>query len=426
MNEPVIELQHVSKRFVFTPDKPQSVLETFVSFFSRRRRTHAQDVWAVRDVSFAVQPGQCLGIVGRNGGGKSTILKLIARILQPTSGQIIVRGRVSALLELGAGFHQDLTGRENIYLNASVLGLSHEEIDHYFDDIVEFSELGDYIDMPVKYYSSGMYMRLGFSVAIHVQPDILIIDEILAVGDQPFQAKCIDRIMDLKRQGVTILLISHNAGMIQKLCTDVIWLDQGKVRAAGPADQVIEQYKDFTFKRVGEQIQFQNQTASFKRWGTRQIEITAVRFLNQAGEETTVFKTGDAMTVEIQFFAHEPIADPEFGLAIFRQDGLHLNGPNNRLAGLELGIIEGPGVIRYCVQSLPLLPARYRLTAAIHDSYQPIAYDYHEEAYSFRIIEGGTQETEGLLALPATWELGSNALDSQIANRQNSNAHLVV
>ncbi len=426
MNEPVIELQHVSKRFVFTPDKPQSVLESFVSFFSRRRRSHTQAVWAVRDVSFAVQPGQCLGIVGRNGGGKSTILKMIARILQPTSGQIMVRGRVSALLELGAGFHQDLTGRENIYLNASVLGLSHKEIDRHFNDIVEFSELGEYIDMPVKFYSSGMYMRLGFSVAIHVQPDVLIIDEILTVGDQPFQAKCMDRIMELKRQGVTIILISHNIGMMQKLCTEVIWLDQGKVRAAGPADEIIEQYKDFTYQRVGEQIQFQNQTTRFKRWGTRQIEITAVRFLNQEGEETTIFKTGDPMTVEIHYIAHEPIADPEFGLAIFRQDGLHLNGPNNRSGGLELGIVEGPGVIRYCVESLPLLPSRYQLTAAVHDSYQPIAYDYHEEAYSFRVVEGGTKESEGLLALPATWELGSNALDSQFPNRQNSQAQILV
>jgi ABC-type polysaccharide/polyol phosphate transport system ATPase subunit len=423
MNEPVIELQNVSKRFAFTPDKPQSVLETLVSFFSRHGRSRSQDLWAVRDVSFAVQSGQCVGIIGRNGSGKSTALKLIARILQPTSGQITVRGRVSALLELGAGFHPDLTGRENIYLNASLLGLSQEEIDHHFNDIVAFSELDEFIDMPVKHYSSGMYMRLGFSVAIHVHPDILIVDEILAVGDQSFQAKCMDRIIEMKRKGVTILLISHNMGMIRKLCSDLVWLDQGQVQMVGPTEEVVEQYIDTIFQRVGQQLQLRNQTASFKRWGTRQIEITAVRFLNAAGEETTLFKTGDSMTVEMEYIAHEPIANPEFGLAIFRQDGLHINGPNTRLAGRDLGVIEGPGIIRYCVESLPLLPARYQLTAAIHDSYRPIAYDYHEEAYSFRVIEGGTNETDGVMVLPAMWKLGTIALDGEESNSQNLHAH---
>jgi ABC-type polysaccharide/polyol phosphate transport system ATPase subunit len=394
-----------------------------VSFFSRRGRSASQDLWAVRDVTFSVQPGQCLGIIGRNGSGKSTILKLIARILQPTSGQIAVRGRVSALLELGAGFHLDLTGRENIYLNASVLGLSEEEIDRHFDDIVAFSELGEFIDMPVKHYSSGMYMRLGFSVAIHVHPDLLIVDEILAVGDQSFQAKCVDRIMDMKRRGVTILLISHNMGMVRKLCSDLIWLDGGQMRMMGPAEEVIEQYMDLTFQRVGQQLQRQNQTAIFKRWGTRQIEISGVRFLNEAGEETTLFRTGDSMTVELSYTAHEPIPNPEIGLAIYRQDGLHVNGPNTRLAGLDLGMVEGPGVVRYCVENLPLLPARYQLTAAIHDSYRPIAYDYHEEAYAFRVIEGGTNETDGLIVLPAIWKLGTNAHDEAAADGQNLHAH---
>jgi len=326
-------------------------------------------------------------------------------------------------LELGAGFHQDLTGRENIYLNASLLGLSQEEIDFHFDDIVAFSELEEFIDMPVKHYSSGMYMRLGFSVAIHVYPDILIIDEILAVGDQSFQAKCMDRIIAMKRKGVTILLISHNMDMLRKLCSDLVWLDQGLVRMVGPTEQVVEQYKDTMFQRIGHQIQFQNETATFKRWGTRQIEITAVRFTNAAGEETTLFKTGDSMMVEIAYIAHEPIPNPEFGLAIFRQDGLHINGPNTRLAGLDLGIVEGSGVVKYAVQSLPLLPARYQLTAAIHDSHHPIAYDYHEEAYAFRVIEGGTSETNGAVAIPAVWKLGTIALDEKRTDSQNLHAH---
>ncbi len=409
-SQPAIRLQKVSKRFAFTPDTPQSVLESLISVVSRRR-AKAQDLWAVRDVSFEVQPGQCVGIIGRNGSGKSSLLKLIARIIQPTSGQIEVRGRVSALLELGAGFHQDLTGRENIYLNASVLGLSSAETEALFDDIVTFSELGSFIDMPVKHYSSGMYMRLGFSVAIHVRPDILIVDEILAVGDQSFQAKCIDRIVEMKREGVTILFISHDLSTIGNLCSDVVWLEQGRVVQTGPTDHVLTQYRDHLFQRVGQQLTIENEAGGYRRWGTRQIEITGVRLLNEADEETTIFQTGDSLRVEIAYTAHEPIVEPEFGLALYRHDGLHLNGPNTRIAGLEMGVVEGSGLVSYTIERLPFLPGRYQLTAAIHNSRRPLAYDFHEEAYAFRVIEGGTRETDGLLALEAKWDWYSLPVD---------------
>jgi len=409
-SQPAIRLQNVSKRFAFTPDTPQSVLESLISFVSRRR-AQTQDLWAVRDVSFEVQPGQCIGIIGRNGSGKSSLLKLIARIIQPTSGQIEVRGRVSALLELGAGFHQDLTGRENIYLNASVLGLSRTETEALFDDIVAFSELGRFIDMPVKHYSSGMYMRLGFSVAIHVRPDILIVDEILAVGDQSFQAKCIDRIVEMKRDGVTILFISHDLSTIGNLCSDVVWLERGRVVQIGPTDHVLTQYRDHLFQRVGQQLSIENEAGGYRRWGTRQIEITGVRLLNEAGEEATIFRTGDGLRVEIAYTAHEPIVEPEFGLALYRHDGLHLNGPNTRIAGLEMGVVEGSGVVSYTIERLPFLPGRYQLTAAIHDGERPLAYDFHEEAYAFRVIEGGTRERDGLLALAAKWEWYSLPVD---------------
>lgn len=400
---PAIQLQDVGKRFAFTPDTPQSVLESLISVASRRRESKPQNLWAVRHVTFDVMPGQCVGIIGRNGSGKSTLLKLIARILQPSEGQVTVRGRVSALLELGAGFHQDLTGRENIYLNASVLGLDQDEIDRHFESIVEFSELGEFIDMPVKHYSSGMYMRLGFSVAIHVDPDILIVDEILAVGDQSFQAKCIDRIMEMKRRGVTILIISHDLTTVRKLASDLVWMEKGEVRMVGPTETVSEQYKDHMFQRVANQIQKQNETRAFKRWGTQQIEITDVRLLDAAGNESTVFRSGGSLTIEIHYDAHEPIEDPEFGLAIHRQDGLHVNGPNTQTGGLKLGVVEGKGVVRYAVASLPLLPSGYQLTAAIHDSERPIAYDYHEQAYSFRVVEGDVKEKNGLVAMTAVW-----------------------
>ena len=413
-SQPAIRLQKVSKRFAFTPDTPQSVLETLISVF-RRRDSKPHDLWAVRDVSFEIQKGQCVGIIGRNGSGKSSLLKLIARILQPSSGEIMVRGRISALLELGAGFHLDLTGRENIFLNASVLGLTQEETEALYDDIVAFSELDQFIDMPVKHYSSGMYMRLGFSVAIHVRPDILIVDEILAVGDQNFQAKCVERIMEMKREGVTILFISHDLSTMATLCSEVVWMDQGRVKMVGPTEQVLAYYREHLFQRAGEQLNFENELGSFRRWGTRQIEITGVRLLDGAGNETTLVRTGDPLCIEMGYVAHEPIAEPEFGLALHRQDGLHINGPNTRVGGLELGVVEGPGVVRYAIERLPLLPARYQVTAAVHDSKRPIAYDFHQEAYSFRVVEGGTSEKEGVMALDAHWEWYSLPVDETVA-----------
>lgn len=402
--QPAIQLQEVGKRFAFTPDTPQSILESLISIAGRRHTHKTQNLWAVRHVTFDVMPGECVGIIGRNGSGKSTLLKIIARILRPSEGQVTVRGRVSALLELGAGFHQDLTGRENIYLNASVLGLDQDEIDAHFDAIVEFSELGEFIDMPVKHYSSGMYMRLGFSVAIHIEPDILIVDEILAVGDQAFQNKCIDRIMEMKRRGVTILIISHDLVTVRKLASRLVWMEKGEMHMTGSTEVVAERYLDSGFQRVAAQIKKRNMTHTFKRWGTQQIEITDVRLLNGEGEETTVFRNGTPLTIEICYDAHEAIEEPEFGLAIYRQDGLQVNGPNNQTGGLKIGMIEGPGVVRYEIPALPLTPAGYQLTVAIHDSERPIAYDFHDQAYHFEVIEGELREKNGLVAITAVWE----------------------
>jgi hypothetical protein len=226
----------------------------------------------------------------------------------------------------------------------------------------------------------------------------------LAVGDQTFQAKCIDRIMEMKRAGVTILFISHDLSNVADLCSDVIWLDRGIVRLIGPTDHVLAHYQDHLFQRVGEQLTYEDGLRGFRRWGTREIEIDGVRLLNDEDEESAIFCTGDSLTVELDYHAHKPVDNPEFGLAIHRHDGVHVTGPNNRTGGLMLGVVEGRGTIRYIIDCLPLLPGRYQLTVAAHDSIHPIAYDYHEEAYSFRVIEGGTAETEGILTLEASWE----------------------
>lgn len=397
-DEPIISFQNVSKRFAFTTEQPQSVLKTVTSAFSRHKAAE-KTLWAVRDVSFEVLPGQAFGIVGRNGSGKSTILKLIARILRPTDGRIQVRGRVSALLELGAGFHPDLTGRENISLNASLLGLDETQVKARYEDIVAFSELGDFIDMPVKHYSSGMYMRLGFSVAIHMQPDVLIVDEILAVGDQAFQTKCLEAIMELRRQGVTIFLVSHNLNVMRTLCTHLLWVDHGVTRAVGTTQEVAGLYQAYSYER--EEIQMADSAPA--RGGSGDVMITAVRFLDAQGEEQHTFQTGAAMTIEMAYFANRPIDNPEFGLAIHRHDGVHVNGPNTKLAEVDLGIVDGPGVVRYQIERLPLLPARYLVTTAVHDGQTHFCYDYQKEAHAFYVAPGGTPELDGLIEMTAVW-----------------------
>lgn len=396
-----IRFENVHKRFQFTADKPQTILEAFLAAF--RRRQSPPPLWAVRDVSFVVQRGQSLGLVGRNGSGKSTVLKLAARILRPSEGIVAVHGRISALLELGAGFHPDLSGRENIYLNGSVLGLSKRELDSRFDSIVAFSELAEFIDMPVKHYSSGMYMRLGFSVAVHVDPDILIVDEILAVGDYAFQTKCLERIRAMQRQGVTIVMVSHQLQTIRNLCTHAIWMDHGQVRAQGAAGSVLEAYLDH-FQAGARAQPGAAAQMHFRRWGTGEVEITAVRLVDEAGNSRQEFVTGQPFVVEIHYLAHQAVREPEFGLAIFHQDGTHILGPNTRQAGMKMGVVQGAGVVRYGLQRLPLLPASYRLTVAIHDTQLPRAFDYHEEAYAFRVVAAtGAEKQAGLIDLPAHW-----------------------
>ena len=256
--------------------------------------------------------------------------------------------------------------------------------------------------MPVKHYSSGMYMRLGFSVAIHVSPDILIIDEVLSVGDQAFKARCVDRIYDMKRQGTTIMIVSHNLDTMRKLCTHLIWLEHGRIRSMGLAEEIAEQYNEFMMSR--EDRQFLAQNGSEGRRGSREVEITAVRFLDDAGEEQAVFETGRPLTIEMTYMAHEPIPEPEFGLAIYRQDGMHVNGPNTRVAGLQMGIVQGTGVVKYEIERLPLLPARYLVTTAVHDSRIGRVYDYHQLAHSFRVTMGNSNEVQGLIEMSANWQ----------------------
>ena len=404
---PVVKLENVSKRFETISEKPQSFLETLIARFSLRQRdkykktAKHQTLWAVNNVSLEVREGESIGILGRNGSGKSTLLKLITRIIRPNKGRLMVAGRISALLELGAGFQADMTGRENVYLNASLMGLEKEYIDEHFNSIVAFSGLADFIDVPVKFYSSGMYMRLAFSIAVHIRPQILIVDEILAVGDQSFQDKCMNHIYEMKRRGVTIILVSHSLDMMRKLCDRLIWMEKGVVRAEGAPEMVIQQYLE-SLQENAHQPLFQKEMDTL-RLGNQTVEITAVRLLNQHQHSITDFATGDSVTIEINYMAHKRVDEPEFGLAIYREDGVQVNGPNNQFAGTPIGPIEGAGKVCYHIPALPLLPGNYLISAAVHNARYMLTYDHRVKEYPFQVNSSGTREIYGLVEIPATW-----------------------
>lgn len=401
-----IRFDHVSKRFILRREQARSFQELALNLLSGRGNGRREEFWALRDVSFEIAPGETVGIIGPNGAGKSTMLKLISRIIEPTSGRIEAHGRVGALLELGAGFHPDLTGRENIYLNASILGLSRKEIRQRFDAIVEFAGLGAFIDSPVKHYSSGMYMRLGFSIAVHVSPDILLIDEVLAVGDLAFQGKCMDKIAEIKREGITILFVSHDLEAVRNLCDRVIWMEHSRVQSGGSPATIIDQYVTRTKSQMAANARKHGQPEiSFPRLGTREIEITRVRLYNAQGQETHRFSTGERFEIRIDYRAHTCIERPLFGIAIYRSDGLHIAGPNIRTSEYDIPYVEGEGEISLYIESLPLLKGYYELTVSIHDYEGIRAYDHHDRAYVFEVERGQVKQTLGSFFIPCHWQL---------------------
>lgn len=403
--------ERVCKTFTLEHDRPRSFKEGFVGLFRGRGGVDREPLVALDDVSFAVAHGTALALVGPNGTGKSTALKLAARILEPTSGTVTVEGRVAALLELGAGFHPDLTGRENLYLHGSLMGFSRSEMAQRLGRIVDFSELARFIDMPVKHYSSGMYMRLAFSAAIHVDPEILLVDEVLAVGDQAFQNKCRDRIAVLRKAGVTILLVTHDNAAVRDLCDQALWLEEGRVRALGATDEVVDAYYASMVAR--EEARFAAEqglappatsaTDVPDRWGSHEVEVVGVEFLGPSGEPRQVLTTGEGCTIRLRYQAHGRVESPVFGIAIHRNDGLQVNGPNTGDVGLEIPYVAGAGRVDYEVERLPLLPGTYELSAAVYDRSCSHPYDHHHRRFPFRVRAGTNRERFGLVALPAVW-----------------------
>jgi lipopolysaccharide transport system ATP-binding protein len=393
-----IQFDHVSKRFILRRERARSFQELALNLLHGRGNGRREEFWALQDASFEIAPGETVGLIGPNGAGKSTVLKLISRIIEPTSGRMEVNGRLSALLELGAGFHPDLTGRENIYLNGSILGLSQGQIRRKLDEIIAFAELERFIDVPVKHYSSGMYVRLGFSVAVHTNPEILLVDEVLAVGDAAFQRKCLARTDRMRQEGITILLVSHDLDAVRSVCHRAIWLEKGRVLADGAAEAVVQQY----MWRSHEESTAAVAEEDGHRWGTREVEIEQVRLVDGKGRKRQSFATGEPLIIEIHYKAHRRVKRPVFGLAIHRSDGVHITGPNTRFAGCAIFWIEGKGVIRYAIPALPLLEGIYYLSVSSHNWEDTEMFDYHDRLYPFHVLPSHG-ERYGMLTLRGNW-----------------------
>lgn len=374
-----------------------------------------REFWAVRNVYLDITHGSTVGIIGQNGAGKSTLLKLLTGITRPTTGELQVQGRVASLLELGAGFHPEFSGRDNIYLNCSLLGMTDEEIDERFPRIVEFSELGDFIDRPVKTYSSGMYVRLGFSVASSVDPDILLIDEALSVGDEHFKGKCINRLNEFRERGRTTIFVSHDMGAVKTMCQSVVLLDQGEVVSQGDAEDVADEYLKRVKARGNERLSMLHRGANeYPRWGSGEVEVTAVELLDPDGQPTHVLRTLDAFAVRLRYRATGEAREPVFGVGIYRSDGTYVNGANHhwRERPIRLGRIAAgeEGEVVMSAPALQLLQGQYYLTTFLYDHSKaaPTAIDHREHALTFEVLDARTQQ-HGMLFLPSVWTVRRRA-----------------
>ena len=395
-----------------------STLKSLLLGFAKSRSAVSCTVPVLRDLTLRVRRGSSMGIIGKNGSGKSTLLKLITGIYKPTVGTVAVRGRVAALIELGAGFHPDFTGRENLYLGGVMHGLSRREIERRFDEIVDFAELKAVIDDPIRTYSSGMFMRLGFSLAVHTDPDLLLIDEVLAVGDAAFVAKCKERISKLRGEGKTFLLVSHDLDAVERWCDEAVWLNQGVVHDRGDPRRVIDHYRQYIESAEEQEIieaqhrhddeaaivsTASESSPSPQRWGSREVEIVSTRLLNEQGEEHALFHTDEGMIIECHYRVHEEVNDLVFGIGIHRNDGLVMHGSNTDIERVSFIPRAPEGVLRYRVKRLGLLDGHFSIDVALHrgDGYP---FDYHKGVRQFAVRARYPQV--GVLEPEHEWLLG--------------------
>ena len=413
MTDAVVKFDRVSKRFVIRHQHARSFQDTLVNFFHQQSGSD-EEFWALRDVCFEVQRGETLGIIGQNGSGKSTILKMITRILEPTSGRIGVEGRVSALIELGAGFHPDLSGRENVYLNGSILGFSRKQMNRLFDEIVEFAELERFIDTPVKHYSSGMFARLGFAVAISVDPDVLIIDEVLSVGDESFQRKCFDRLATHRRSGKTIIFVSHSMDVVEKICDRAIWLHDGMVRSNGSTVSAIREYMIQVQHHDEERREaIQHQTAAVVELDsvvTAQARVEDIKVLTVQRTEQLSFWSGDTVVARIHYQLGDPTTDHTLTLDVRRSDGMLVGQLIHRLPWVSSADGMAPGTIDLQLHNFPLCAGSFEFAAALRESDANLLADEYDARAAFSVWGQGDQA--GIVQFEHSWVIPGNDRES--------------
>jgi ABC-type polysaccharide/polyol phosphate transport system ATPase subunit len=389
MTEIAIEVREVSKRFRVYREKPTSLKQRILS-----GRTRAEDFWALRDVSFEVPQGGTMALIGANGSGKSTMLKVIASILRPTEGLVRERGRIAGLIELGAGFHPELTGKENVYLNASFLGLSRAETDAVYDDIVGFAELEDFMDTAVKFYSSGMLVRLGFACAVHVDPEIILIDEVLAVGDEGFQARCLDKVRSFQRDGRSIVIVSHALDQVRQLCDHAVMLAHGRVHAIGAPDDVV---REMRLAILHHDLEFAREE------GSKEVEIVGVELLHQGEPVRDAVHSGETLTIQVDLRAHQPVEDPVLSFALHDATNAFVFGDDTAHHGVSLGTLHGTRRLRFEVGPIPVTGGKYWLTLGVHSRDSSRVYHVQDERYSFEVQQADGRRDQ--LNFPVTVEM---------------------
>ena len=408
-SEPTIAVDHIRKEYRLGELAGANSFREVLSGLFRRGKRGKETLHALEDVSFEVQEGEAVGIIGRNGAGKSTLLKVLSRITSPTAGSIRVRGRLSALLEVGTGFHQELTGRENIYLNGSILGMSKAEVEERFDDIVEFAEVERFLDTPIKRYSSGMRLRLGFAVAAHLDAEVLLVDEVLAVGAASFQKKCLGQMDELRRSARTILFVSHNMAAIETLCSRAIWIDGGRIREDGPAAEVISHYLS---SYGGGEGATQDLRETTDRSGTGSVRFTQIEYLSASGEPTDLIRTGEPLRIRLGYEARERVVDPHFGFEIHTQMGTKVIETSTWSTNTDVPNLDpGKGELELSLDALSLMPGRYRVTLWISSiggsdyDIVPFCSTFDVETSEVFAAGRGADQRFGLVFLPSKWRL---------------------
>ena len=425
-----VEIRNVSKRFRLYHEQLTSLKERILHGW----RVPYEDFWALKDVGFEVEEGHTFGLLGHNGSGKSTLLKCIAGIIQPTTGEIVTRGRVAALLELGAGFQPEMSGRENIYLNGSLLGMSRKYVDDRFDDIVAFAELEQFIDNQVKYYSSGMYVRLGFAVAVNMEPDILIVDEVLAVGDELFQRKCLEKVKQFQREGRTIIVVTHSPDQVRQVCDRAAVLDHGHLVGLGSPAEAVRSFREHLLRRQAyseaDQLSGLIALADEASDGGREEEeegtaltpvtdptkeskltITYVRFHHDHEAQRTYIETGEDLQIVVGYRADQPFDDVLPSFTVYDQRGNILFTGNSKLSPTNISVDAGEGEFVFDIEKLPLLDGDYPVTIGLSTNDEYTVYDWHEQQYTFSVMNRGMQT--GVISVPVRVDVHSHAVTRQ-------------